>query len=113
MGAVLFQKYTDQTGSVIHQPISFASHEYSGAAINWDTYKQEAYALYYAAIQFGYYLRGKEFTVETDHRNLVWMKTSQVPIVVRWRVLLQSFNFVVRHIPGQQNAVADSLYAAS
>ena len=109
VGAVLFQEFTDQTGSVIHQPISFASHKYSGAAINWDTYKQEAYALYYAVIQFGYYLRGKEFTVETDHRNLVWMETSQVPIVVRWRVLLQSFNFVVRHIPGQQNTVADWL----
>ena len=37
------------------------------------------------------------------------METSQVPIVVRWRVLLQSFNFVVRHIPGQQNTVADWL----
>ena len=48
VGAVRFQEYTDSKGAIIHQPIAFASHKYSGAAVNWDTFKQEAYALYYA-----------------------------------------------------------------
>jgi hypothetical protein len=109
VGAVLFQEFTSTTGEVIHQPIAFASHKYSGAAINWDTFKQEAYALYYAVTQFSYYLRGKSFVLETDHRNLVWIESSLVPIVVRWRVLLQSFNFQIRHIPGATNSVADWL----
>ena len=108
VGAVLFQIYSDSNGAV-HQPIAFASHKFSGAAVNWDTFKQEAYALYYAVVQFNYYLRGKSFVIETDHRNLVWMESSQVPIVVRWRVLLQSFIFEVRHIPGKDNTVADWL----
>ena len=109
VGAVLFQEFTSTSGEVIHQPIAFASHKYSGAAINWDTFKQEAYALYYAVTQFSYYLRGKSFVLETDHRNLVWIESSLVPIVVRWRVLLQSFNFQIRHIPGATNSVADWL----
>ena len=109
VGAVLFQEFTDDSGVLTHQPISFASHKYSGAAVNWDTYKQEAYALYYAVMQFSYYLRGKSFLLETDHRNLLWMETSLVPIIVRWRVLLQSYNFLIRHIPGKTNAVADWL----
>ena len=109
VGAVLFQEYTNSEGAIIHQPIAFASHKYSGAAVNWDTFKQEAYALYYAVTQFNYYLRGKPFLMETDHRNLVWIETSQVPIVVRWRVLLQSFVFNVKHIPGKTNSVADWL----
>ena len=109
VGAVLFQEFTDVSGTIIHQPISFASHKYSGAAINWDTFKQEAYALYYAVTQFSYYLRGKTFVLETDHRNLVWIETSLVPIVVRWRVLLQSYDFQIRHIPGKENVVADWL----
>ena len=109
VGAVLFQEYTNSEGTVIHQPIAFASHKYSGAAVNWDTFKQEAYALYYAVTQFNYYLRGKPFLMETDHRNLVWIETSHVPIVVRWRVLLQSFVFDVKHIPGKNNTVADWL----
>ena len=50
VGAVLFQELTDSLG--IHQPIAFALHKYSGAAMNWDTYKKEAYAIYYAIRQF-------------------------------------------------------------
>ena len=109
VGAVLYQEYTDKSNTVTHQPISFASHKYSGAAVNWDTFKQEAYAIYYAVTTFSYYLRGKEFVVETDHRNLVWIESSQVPIVIRWRVLLQSYNFNIRHIKGTDNTVADWL----
>jgi RNase H-like domain found in reverse transcriptase/Chromo (CHRromatin Organisation MOdifier) domain len=109
VGAVLFQIYTSSDQTTIHQPIGFASHKYSGSAINWDVYKKEAYALYYAVMQFSYYLRGKEFLLETDHRNLIWLESSQVPIVIRWRVLLQAFQFSIRHIPGKQNTVADWL----
>ena len=107
VGAVLFQEFTDSSGTIIHQPITFASHKYSGAAVNWDTYKKEAYAIYYAVCQFGYYLTGKTFVVETDHRNLVWMETSLVPIIIRWRVLLQSYSFQIKHISGKENGVAD------
>ena len=53
-------------------------------------------------MQFGCYLRGKPFLLETDHRNLVWIESSQVPIVVRWRVLLQRYIFEVKHIPGKE-----------
>ena len=79
VGAVLFQIYTDSTGA-LHQPIAFASHKFSGAAVNWDTFKQESFDLYYAVVQFNYFLRGKSFVIETDHRNLLWMESSQVPI---------------------------------
>ena len=105
VGAVLFQEYTSSSGVyIVHQPIAFASYKYSGAAVNWDTYKQEAYGLYFGVTQFGYCLRGKEFILETDHRNLLWIESSQVPIVIRGRVLRQSYN-----IPSLQNSVADWL----
>jgi hypothetical protein len=109
VGAVLFQEFTNAQKAIIHQPIAFVSHKFSGAAVNWDTFKQEAFALYFAVSKLSYYLRGKEFLLETDHRNLLWIEASQVPIVVRWRVLLQSFNFTVKHIPGTDNSVADWL----
>ena len=109
VGAVLYQEHGTSPDEIVHQPIAFASQKYSGAAVNWDTFKKEAYALYYAVTKFGYYLRGKEFVLETDHRNLVWIESSLVPIVVRWRVLLQSYTFQIRHIPGKDNTVADWL----
>lgn len=69
-GAVLFQQHSPTPTTIVDQPIAFASIKYSGAAINWDTFKKEAFALYFGITKFGYYLRGKEFILETDHRNL-------------------------------------------
>jgi hypothetical protein len=109
VGAVLFQIYTSPTGEIIHQPIGFASKRFSGPATKWDAYKREAYGIYFGVLEFAYYLRGKHFIAETDHRNLQWIESSQSPIVVRWRALLQSFNFLIRHIPGSVNRVADWL----
>ena len=108
VGAVLFQEVT--TGdTVIHQPIAFSSKRFSEPATKWDAYKREAYGIFHGVHSFGYYLRGKHFLVETDHRNLQWIEASHSPIVTRWRTLLQSFNFHIRHIAGKVNGVADYL----
>ena len=107
VGSVLYQEFTNEDGNIEHQAIAFSSKRFSGPASKWDTYKREAYAIYHAVQSFHYYLRGKDFLVETDHRNLQWIETSQTPIVVRWRALLQSYSFLIRHIPGVENKVAD------
>ena len=107
VGAILFQVLTNDDGSVEHQPIAFASKRFSDPARNWDTYKREAFAIFFAVQSFSWYLRGKEFLVETDHRNLQWIETSLAPIVCRWRALLQAYTFKIRHIPGRENKVAD------
>ena len=107
VGAILFQVHTNPDGTLEHQPIAFSSKRFSEPAQKWDAYKREAYAIYHSVHSFSWYLRGKEFLVETDHRNLQWIETSQSPIVCRWRALLQSFHFKIRHIPGRENKVAD------
>lgn len=109
VGAALFQKRTGESGDTQDELIVLSSAKFSPTAKNWDTYKREAYAIYRGVYGFDYYLRGKSFDLETDHRNLQWIESSASPIVIRWRVLLQSFNFRVRHIPGKQNVFADWL----
>ena len=109
VGAVLFQERPDQFGVIVHEPIGFASQKFSSIAARWDAFKKEAYAAFYGVQHFSYYLRGKPFLLETDHRNLLWIEKSEVPIVVRWRVFLQSFVMFVRHISGAKNTVADWL----
>jgi len=112
VGAVLIQiKPTSIDGSTPaeEQPISFATKKFSDAATRWSTIEQEAYAIYFAVTYFAYYLRCKPFILETDHNNLLWMEASTVPKIVRWRVLLQSFTFQLRHIRGLRNVVADWL----
>ena len=109
VGAVLYQERPDDYGMFVHEPIGFASQKFSSTASRWDAFKKEAYAAYYGVNHFAYYLRGKPFLLETDHRNLLWIEKSEVPIVVRWRVFLQSFVMFIRHVSGAKNTVADWL----
>jgi len=105
VGAVLLQRLADGT----LQPIIFISEKFSGPASRWSTIKQEAYAIKWAVDKLAYYLHCKFFVIETDHQNLVWIEQSTVPIIQRWRIALQSFNFLLRHIPGKHNSTADWL----
>jgi len=109
VGAVLFQVRTLPDGVERNEPIAFASKKFSDVAFRWDTIKKECYALYWAVRNFEYYLRGKPFLAQTDHKNLLWLDKSEVPILIRWRVFLQSFNMQIQHVAGTKNIVADWL----
>lgn len=108
IGGVLAQTIT-KDNVVYQQPIVIFSHKLSDQAKRWDTIEKEAYAIYYGVQKCNHLLRCKFFTLRTDHNNLVWMEASQVPKIVRWRLYLQSFNFVILHISGKDNSVADWL----
>jgi hypothetical protein len=107
VGAVLLQKFIKEDKTEVLQPIAFVAKKFSDAAKNWSTIEQEGYGIFYAVKCLAYYLIGKEFVVETDHNNLVWMEASEVAKIVRWRIFLQSFNFKLRHIAGKLNVIAD------
>ena len=108
VGGILLQKRkSDDGSSETLEPIAYVSQKFSSQAMRWSTIEQEAYAMYYCVRTLSYYLHGKDFVLETDHNNLLWMEASTVPKIVRWRVLLQSFKFLVRHIAGAKNTVAD------
>lgn len=126
VGAILFQiaptgeyQQTTQTPTPSRSPetqldfvcqaLAFLSQKFSDAATRWTTIEQEAYGLYYSVHKLQHLLRGKHFTLETDHANLQWMESSEVPKIIRWRIFLQSFDFTLRHIPGKDNKVADYL----
>ena len=55
------------------------------------------------------YLLGQLFGLKTDHRNLVYMTEATAPMVIRWRLRLQEYNFQIVHIPGITNEAADAL----
>jgi hypothetical protein len=52
---------------------------------------------------------GRQFTLATDHRNLVYLRASRIPKLVRWHLALSEFNFTIVHVPGKDNVVADVL----
>ena len=57
------------------------------------------------------YLYGTTFVVETDHNALVWLyKVKDInQTFLRWSLVLQQYNFVVRHKRGTDNVNADAL----
>jgi len=94
---------------LVHQVILFAFQKFSDQARRWSTIEQEAYAVFWSVKTCEFYLRFKPFVLESDHANLQWMEASLVAKVIRWRIYLQGFTFMLRHIPGKRNAVADWL----
>ena len=107
VASVLFQVRTLPDGSVRNEPLFFYSHKLSDQALRWDIHKKECWALVCAVRDNEFILRGKTFTLESDHHNLLYMESHTAPIVIRWRLYLQSFSFLLRHIKGKDNVVAD------
>jgi hypothetical protein len=105
IGGVLFNVIDGK-----EKPIAFISKSLSRAAKKWSTKEQECFAIFYCVQALYFYLMGRPFCIETDHKNLVYMKTNTTNNrVTRWWMKLQEFDFVVLHIPGPTNVVADAL----
>lgn len=104
VGAVLFQIIDN-----VAQPIAYCSQAFSDVASRWSTYEQEAYGCYFAFVKWEDKLLGRKFTLESDHKNLLYIKEHSSAKVVRWRMYMQQFNFDFFHVPGTENVIADAL----
>ena len=45
----------------------------------------------------------------TDHRNLSYILQQESKKILRWKLVLQEFEFLIHHIPGKENLEADIL----
>ena len=88
---------------------SFVSKAFNDQERKWSTIEQEAFAIFYGVKQLNHFLLGQKFTVETDHKNLIYFYKSTTPKVVRWRLTLMEYDFDVVHILGKDNTLADAL----
>jgi transposase InsO family protein len=97
----------DDSGA--ERPVAFVSKPSNETERKLSTIEQEAFAVYFCIRQLEHYLRGHDVIIETDHRNRTYMYKSTTPKVVRWRLALMEHRYVVRHIAGKHNQVADGL----
>ena len=104
VGGVLFQ-----TKEGTEQYIAFMSAAFNDAQRRWSTIEQETYAVLAAILRFHHLLEGTTFTVETDHRNIQFLKKQANAKLTRWMLQLQNYSFNIRHIPGKENVAADAL----
>jgi hypothetical protein len=91
----------------VRQPIAVVSQKFSEQAVKWATIEQECYGIFYSVHALSHMLMLKKFVIHTDHNNLLWMEKSIVPKIVRWRIYLMQFDFLIKHIPGRDNIAAD------
>ena len=104
VGAMLLQSVNGR-----ECPVCFVSKAFTETEARWSTIEQEAYAVVYGVLSLSHHLLGHKFTVQTDHRNLLYLEKATAPKLVRWRLRLQEFDFDIEHVPGATNTVADAL----
>lgn len=106
LGAVLLQGDGED-----QKPVAYISRKLFPRETRYAAVELECLAVKWALDSLKYYLLGRDFTLETDHRALQWlgrMKDSNARIT-RWFLALQPYRFSVRYRPGRQNQVADFL----
>ncbi len=58
-------------------PIRFISKSLHKSQLNWSTIAKEAFAIFYTVTKYNFLLIDVKFTIETDHKNLTYLKTAQ------------------------------------
>jgi hypothetical protein len=104
-GAVLFQ----YDGEGRELPVCYASRKYTATETRYSTFQQEMGCVVWALERFAEYTMGYKVIVETDHRNISYVKRSAMPQLARWRMRLESFEFDVHYRCGALQQVADGL----
>nr|GEU32549.1 reverse transcriptase domain-containing protein [Tanacetum cinerariifolium] len=106
IGAVLGQRKTKH-----FQPIHYASKTVTKAQIHYTTMEKETLAVVYAFEKFRSYLVLSKSIVCTDHSALKYLLSKQdaKPRLIRWVLLLQEFDIIIRDKKGKENLAADHL----
>jgi transposase InsO family protein len=104
-GAYVCQRFND--GREV--PIIFFSKCFTPVQKRWSVPEREAYGIFVGVTKFEHLLRDVRFVLHTDHENLVHIRDSGSPKVIRWKLQLQEFQFDIVHVKGVDNLVADAL----
>uniref|UniRef100_A0A2H8TVD7 Retrovirus-related Pol polyprotein from transposon 297 n=1 Tax=Melanaphis sacchari TaxID=742174 RepID=A0A2H8TVD7_9HEMI len=107
LGVILQQR--DSDGNI--HPVSFGAKKLTPAQKNYSALELEASALFFGCTHFRQYLYGKQFTVWTDHKNLVGLQKikSESHVLNRIRTKLIGYEFNIIYKQGIFNKAADFL----
>lgn len=106
IGAVLLQEMEGE-----NRPVLFLSLKLLNRETRYSTMEKECLTMKWAIEPLMYYLLGRHFILETDHRALQWLnqvKDSNT-CLTGWYLSLQLHDFTVWYRAGKANLVADCL----
>src|ERR1700731_2670445 len=94
-------------------PVAFQSKMLGEHKVNYSTYNKELLAIVRATQEWRHILLSGEqlFEILTDHRNLVYYRDPQRLLQKQagWSVQLQDYEFMIKHVLGKGNHLADEL----
>ncbi|KAL2082452.1 hypothetical protein ACEWY4_022270 [Coilia grayii] len=109
IGAVLLQ--ADSSG--VEKPVAYFSKKLNRHQAAYSTVEKEALGLVLAVQHFEVYLAGGvgDTVVYTDHNPLTFLAkfSGSNQRVFRWSLILQPYSLVIKHLPGKDNVIADTL----
>ena len=94
------------------RPVAFGGRKLHKAEINYSTTENEYLAVVESLKSYRSYLLWNQFDLYTDHQSLKWLLTrtkEHSGRLWRWVGKIREFQFLVKHIPGRNNTVADAL----
>ncbi|KAK8947266.1 hypothetical protein KSP39_PZI006860 [Platanthera zijinensis] len=101
-------------GGVLSQeghPVGYFSEKLAGPKLNYSNYDREFYAVIRCLQHWRHYLLPTEFVLLSDHEALRFINSqSKVsPRHAKWVSYLQEYTFIIKHLKGTLNRVADAL----
>ena len=112
LGAVLLQKSGQEW-----RPVAYASRSSTETERRYAQIEKEALAVTWACEKYRDYVLGRHIEIETDHKPLVPLLSNKrldglPPRVLRFRLRLDRYDYQIRHVPGKELYVADTLSRA-
>ena len=101
--------YLHQTVDGVQQLVALVSKAFTVTQLKWTVIQKEAYAIYHCCTHLDRMLRDRHFVIETDHKNLMFLKTDSNAMVIRWWMAIQELDFEIKFIAGNTNNIADAL----
>jgi hypothetical protein len=101
-------------GAVLSQedrPVAYFSEKLDEAKLKYSTYDKEFYAIIQALKNWRHYLIPKEFVLYSDNHALHFVSQQEKlnQKHAKWVEYMQNFTFVIKHISGTSNKVANAL----
>lgn len=96
------------------KPLGYFSKQLTEAQRKYSAYDRELLAIYLAMIHFRNMFEGRQLTVFTDHKPLIYAFTKlgsdkETPRRTRQLLYISEFTTDIQHVSGDQNLVADAL----
>ncbi len=100
----------------MERPIGFVSRTLTAAENNYSQLEKEGLAVVFGVKKFHKYLYGRKFVICTDHQPLLSLLSELKAVpqmasqrIMRWAVMLGTYEYVISYRAGKDNGNADAL----